>query len=174
MCSTESMPCKNRKARKMPRLKSCFSNIGIWLYQSKTPPWRFSEIFSDFFSVQLFQRIYICLVNLIIVVVEELCKWNCRNFLGELLWLLSERLPLKIFVISSNMKFGKTLKSLYYTLVRTISQIMFNLLKITKRPKQKFLKTILQYQMLIIRQDKPDIDTMLDYQKFVTRIKSIY
>ena len=174
MFSTESMPWKNRKARKMPMLKSCFSNIIIWLYQNETPPRRFCEIFSDFFSGQLFQRIYICLVNQIIIVVEELCKWSCRNFLGELLWLLSEGLPLRIIVISSNMKFGKTLKSLYYTLARTISQIMFNRLKITKRPKQKFLKTTLQYQMLIIRQDKPGIDTMLDYQKFVARIKSIY
>ena len=36
-------------SRKMSVLETCFSNVTLWIYENKTPPWKFSEKCLDYF-----------------------------------------------------------------------------------------------------------------------------
>ena len=54
MCSTDWVFWKSWKcSRKMLMSVSCFSNVNLWLYQNRTPPWMFfkgcSYFFHDFY-----------------------------------------------------------------------------------------------------------------------------
>ena len=44
VCSTDRVFWKSWKcSRKIPLSVSCFSNVNLWLYQNRTPPWIFFE-----------------------------------------------------------------------------------------------------------------------------------
>ena len=50
MCPTNWVFWKSwKRSKKMPMLQSCFSNVTLWLYQNRTPPWIFPKECSDFF-----------------------------------------------------------------------------------------------------------------------------
>ena len=59
--------------------ESCSSNVTLLFYQNRTPPWIFSEEYSDYFRDLYF------LVSQIIIVLIQLRKGNCLNVKRDIL-----------------------------------------------------------------------------------------